>query len=266
MSETTFQFISDIHLEYASNREFLKNHPILPNSDILLMAGDIMQLKDMRKQAYFLDFLSSNYKAVYWVPGNHEFYGSDISKFGNSFCREIRSNVILLNNQVVESHGYRLIFSTLWSKIPRIHSHEVTRLMPDFREIFFKEKHFSIENYNKLHEACFRFLKKTITGLETKRQIVVSHHVPTFVNYPLAFRGSILNSAFATELGYWLIGHGPDYWIYGHHHQPARDFVIGKTRMRCNQLGYVDNGEHFSFGSIADSTQNDVIVLDVEQS
>ncbi|WP_316801427.1 metallophosphoesterase [Pedobacter frigidisoli] len=266
MNAETFQFISDIHLEYASNREFLKNSPILPSSDILLMAGDIMPLKDLRKQAYFLDFLSANYKTVYWIPGNHEFYGCDISEFEGSFSREIRKNVVLLNNQVVESHGCRLIFSTLWSKIPKRTSYEVRRFMPDFREIFFKEKLFSIENYNKLHEVCFGFLKKTITGLETKRQIVVSHHIPTFVNYPSAFRGSILNSAFATELGDWLIGHGPDYWIYGHHHQPVRDFTVGKTRMRCNQLGYVDNGEHFLFGSIAGGEQTDVIVLDAKQS
>jgi len=40
---------------------------------------------------------------------------------------------------------------------------------------------------------------------------------------------------------------GPDYWIFGHHHNNIPDFSIGKTRLLTNQVGYVRYDEHLLF-------------------
>ncbi len=75
----------------------------------------------------------------------------------------------------------------------------------------------------------------------------MTHHVPTFMNYPEKYRGDLLNMAFATELYDYIQQTCADYWIYGHTHGNTPDFAIGNTQLRTNQLGYVKYGEHTSF-------------------
>jgi hypothetical protein len=49
-----------------------------------------------------------------------------------------------------------------------------------------------------------------------------------------------------------------DYWIYGLHHQQVNDFVIGKTQLVKNQLGYVEYNENpdFSLSKVLDFTRS----------
>jgi hypothetical protein len=77
--------------------------------------------------------------------------------------------------------------------------------------------------------------------------VVVTHHVPTFQNYPEKYRGSPLSEAFAVELGSLIEAEGPAHWIYGHHHCNITDFTIGRTTLHTNQLGYVAYGEQQGF-------------------
>jgi hypothetical protein len=76
---------------------------------------------------------------------------------------------------------------------------------------------------------------------------VVTHHVPTFLHYPEQFKYSSINEAFATDYLDFIFENGPDFWIYGHHHQNTPKFKIGETHLLTNQLGYVAQGEHLSF-------------------
>ena len=85
---------------------------------------------------------------------------------------------------------------------------------------------------------------QTRVGIPT---VVVTHHVPTLMNYPSAYRNSPLNEAFAVELFDLIHDWGPDTWIYGHHHVNIPVFKIGQTKMLTNQLGYVHWHEHGSF-------------------
>jgi hypothetical protein len=79
------------------------------------------------------------------------------------------------------------------------------------------------------------------------KTIVVSHHLPTFFNYPEKYRYSELNTAFATELFDVIEASNVGHWIFGHSHEVVPDFMIGKTTLTTNQLGYVEYGEHRSF-------------------
>lgn len=77
--------------------------------------------------------------------------------------------------------------------------------------------------------------------------MVVTHHAPTFLNYPEEYKGDVLNEAFAVELYYFIEDSVADYWIYGHTHFNSADFKIGRTQLLTNQLGYVKYEEQKLF-------------------
>ena len=90
-------------------------------------------------------------------------------------------------------------------------------------------------------------MKQGLENKQTTKNVVVTHHVPTFMNYPPKYKGDILNEAFAVELFDLIETTSPDYWIYGHTHENTPDFEIGKTKLLTNQLGYVMYGENGLF-------------------
>jgi len=241
------QYCSDLHLEFPENRNFIKNNPLKALGDILILAGDIMTFKGMELHNDFFDYVSDHFRTTYWIPGNHEYYGFDLAEKSGSFSENIRSNVYLLNNTVVEDEKVRLIFSTLWSKISPGNEWHIERGVNDFHLIKYKGHRLSSVEFNQLHAESFTFLK---TKLEKKADIptvVVTHHVPTLMNYPEQYKNSAINEAFAVELFDLIEPSGAEAWIYGHSHCNTPDFLIGNTRILTNQLGYVKNNEHQTF-------------------
>jgi len=119
--------------------------------------------------------------------------------------------------------------------------------MADFHLIKYGNARFTPDHYNHLHHEAKAFLSETLKQKAQGKNIVVSHHVPTLMNYPEKYKGTTLNEAFAVELFDFIADSGPDYWIYGHHHQSVPTFRIGRTGLITNQLGYVRRGEHYDF-------------------
>jgi predicted phosphohydrolase len=241
------QYTSDLHLEFSQNRDFIKSNPIEPKGDILLLAGDIVPFAVMHKHADFFTYLSDHFQHTYWVPGNHEYYNSDLAERSGTFHEKIKDNVSLVNNTSVIHDDVQFVFSTLWSKISPLYAWQIEQGMSDFHVIRYKGKFFSAEQFNQQHEESISFIKETLEAKSEQKKIVVSHHIPTFQYYPEQYKGSVLSEAFAVELFDLIESDGPDYWIYGHHHSNVPDFTIGKTKMLTNQLGYVKYGEHGLF-------------------
>jgi predicted phosphohydrolase len=241
------QFCSDLHLEFKENEAYIVDNPLPVVGDILILAGDIIPFSKQHRHNYFIDYVSANFKATYWLPGNHEFYDWDAVTGSGHIHEEIRHNVFLVNNDTVILDGVTLIFSTLWSHINPMAEIIVRERVNDFKLIKHFEEKLSVKDYNFFHGRSLVFIEKEIEKRYAGPIVMVTHHVPTFKNYPKKYKADILNSIFATELYDIVEDSRFDYWIYGHHHNNIPSFMIGKTHLVTNQLGYVRHNEHRDF-------------------
>lgn len=242
------QYASDLHLEFADNWRFLKDNPLQVTGDVLVLAGDIGYLGDDNYTKHpFWDWASENYKQVICCMGNHEFYKFyDIAKLHDGYCLEIRHNVHSYYNSVVQIDGIDFIVSTLWSNIPLREAYYTEQVITDFRRILYNGELFTFAEFNREHERCLDFIKKSVAESVAKHKVVVTHHVPSFQMQCPKFADSLANGAFTVELQDYIHTSGIDYWIFGHSHYNV-DVTIGNTQCISNQLGYVFHGENASF-------------------
>ena len=162
----------------------------------------------------------------------------DVLAYGDSWSREILPNVHYYQNKVVRIDNVEFILSTLWSHIRPEDEYFVHRGMNDFRQILYNGRRFTPTDFNAEHEKCLDFIKQSVTESTAKRIVVITHHLPSMAVVAPEHKGSLLNSAFATELGNFIADSRIDAWIFGHSHA-NEEAIIGNTRLVCNQLGYV---------------------------
>lgn len=244
------QYCSDLHLEFPDNKEYILDNPIEPTADILILAGDIVPFAVMDKHNDFFDYISRNFKMTYWIPGNHEYYYYNVDS-SNFLETQIRENIYLVNNCVKEISGVNLIFSTLWSNISEEKRWVIQQSLSDFKVIKFMDHLFNVDDYNTLHKESLEFIQNALAIKSENKTIVVTHHAPTFINYPPKYINSNINEAFATNLTDFIEDSTIDYWIYGHHHSNIGEFQIGNTKLVTNQLGYVKYNENGGYNNKA---------------
>ena len=214
--------MSDLHMELYDNSRYIKANEFEVVGDVLVLAGDTFYLRDIiAPQKKFWNWASKNFRQVLMVPGNHEFYGNgDVTERGDSWQWMFRENVDMFY---------------------------VLRGMNDFRQIMYDGRRFMPEDFNLEHEKCLRFLKRAVEESTAKHIVVVTHHLPTLSVVAAKHMGSVLNGAFATELGNYIADSRIDAWIYGHSHTNI-DATIGNTKIVCNQMGYIYYNEHLTNG------------------
>ncbi len=259
-----FQYASDLHLEFPKNKKLLNRKPLIAAAEILILAGDVMPFNIMDEYNDFWNYISDHFRQTYWLPGNHEYYGFDAATKHGSFCENIRSNISLINNESVIIDNRQFVFSTLWSHIGPVNQYIIQRRMNDFYQINFDGAPITPPDYNLLHEESVAFLKQILLDdfvpgnikKETSKdsvnnnsikKVIVTHHLPTLLNYPNKYKNDPIQEGFATELYDLIESANADCWIYGHHHHNTPTFSIGNTQMITNQLGYVQYHEHNQF-------------------
>ena len=103
-SAMRIQYASDLHLEFADNRDLLeRRNGMLPEGDVLVLAGDVSYLGDIKMiRRPFFDWCAEHFQETFIVPGNHEFYGRyDIGQTLADYEYKYRENVRYLNNKSI---------------------------------------------------------------------------------------------------------------------------------------------------------------------
>lgn len=228
--------LSDIHFEHLSKMEredlFFRNLEKLQKeneAEVLVLAGDVCQVNTGEKWVKHLARICGMYAQVLYVPGNHEYYGSDF-KTVRKFFKQVRENPAFKNLAQLENGSFtyknqRFVGGTGWFPNTNQPWHFRVR-MNDFNYI----KNLEPEVY----KARAKFLKKL--SKVKPDDVVVSHHLPFPQSIAPKFASSPLNAFFLLDAGPSMVT-WPKVWIHGHTHFPV-DYKIGPTRVYCNPFGY----------------------------
>jgi hypothetical protein len=122
----------------------------------------------------------------------------------------------------------------------------VVKRVQDFSKIRWNGNQMTPQVYNQLHQNALHFLAPALES-KAARKMVISHHIPSFLNYPKKYQNDPINACFATNLDDFIQKTAQNAWIYGHHHDNIPSFLIGQTTLYTNQLGYVKFKEGVGF-------------------
>ena len=224
------------------------------------MAGDIgYPFHSSYKQ--YLQELSPNYKQVFVISGNHEYYQTDREKKTidevDQKIQEITQslpNITYLNNTsaTIECNT-KILGTTLWTDIPRHARGFIQYGMTDYYKIFTGKQPYLVTPSitSALHERNVWWLKKEINESKEEKVVVVSHHLPSLQFISDKYKGHSMNNAFVTDLEY-LIKKPVVAWIAGHTHS-CKSFTYNDVQCEVNSKGY----PHESYGGFRD----DAVIL-----
>lgn len=240
------QYCSDLHLEFDKNSRFLQTAPLRVSGDILILAGDIIPIHDEFFNNSFFDIISQQFKQIFWVPGNHEYFYRSISDYSSSFNIQVYRNVNIVNNICLTYEGIQFVFSTLWSKISAENEKMIEQNVADFDCITNNNRKLRVADVNRLHDESLVFINQSLSEKQRKT-VVVTHHLPSALCNSAKHNNSPLNEVFCVDLTELIEESNASYWLYGHSHFNQKPLFVGNTVLLTNQLGYVHLNEHGSF-------------------
>lgn len=233
------QYVSDLHLEFYKAADFAKL--VTPVAPYLALAGDIGKPKHPLFEP-FLEYVSERWSAVFYVAGNHEYYGSTsmadttaairakTAKFSNLYFLDADSPAVYLSAENVAVIG-----TTLWTHIPAELEPFAAAKMNDYHMIGGATP----AALSALHAKEKQKLATAIDCWKSKAAdiVVITHHMPSFSLINPRYADSPLNVCFASDCKELLANPAVKAWIYGHTHD-AQTKRIGGTIAAVNAHGY----------------------------
>lgn len=246
-----FQVISDVHLSFNKVTDSLDTLLSIDSNDAedtyLMIAGDIEFLWNFADAKRVFDVLSSSYKKIFIVLGNHDFYNTQFTNLSHSqILEQIQiflleyPNVYLLNKSIYEDDDVVILGCTLWSHIK---TKSLERLMADYVCILNEElKPITIHDTNKWNKECVDWLSMTIQNHtlinHAKPIVVMTHHLPVQDLIQSRYKKTVYCEAYSNNLKDLL--NKVDVWICGHSHR-GRRVTIDKCLCVMNPYGYQEH-------------------------
>jgi predicted phosphodiesterase len=237
--------LSDLHLEYSTFE------PPATDADVIVLAGDI------GKKASGIIWAREAFPCmeIVYVPGNHEFYGTQrLETLEHMRITARNCSVHLLDNDEIVIDDVRFLGSTLWTDFKLLGEESKLAAMKegqaklnDFKLIYEGLwGYFSPAHSVELHEKSLDWLLAKLDEPFSGKTVVVSHHLPSAQSVVERFKDVLIAACFASDLDY-LFGK-MELWIHGHTHD-SLDYEKNGTRVLCNPRGYVTyrGQENFDF-------------------
>lgn len=233
--------LSDLHLSLGA-LEVPRN-----DADAVVLAGDVARPKEAVAWARLLA------KPVFYVAGNHEFYGGSIPGTMAELKRLCAgTNVRVLDNDEAVFAGVRFLGTTLWTDFMLVGTgdertaavQEALELMRDFSRIRLcegDERLFTPADCAALFDTQAGWLERKLSEPYAGPTVVITHHAPSPKSIHPRFADSLLNACFVSDAERLVDGERARLWIHGHTHD-SFDYVLNGTRVVCNPRGYARNG------------------------
>lgn len=249
------RLMSDLHLESGRN-VCLKN---TRDWDVLILSGDILVADHFTRSIdspyyrlanYYKDFIkqaSDNYSHVIYVAGNHESYKGRFDRTSGIICDQVKDydnfHYLYSDNIFVDIGDYRFCGDTLWTDFYQnpINAFTAQRCMNDFHVI----TNYDAGIYRKLSpdDVVSQHIRTLYDMSEAIKDhdnvIIVTHHAPTANSVHDKYKNDVaLNTAYHSRLDDYILDRPQiKLWTHGHTHD-SFDYLIGKTRVVCNPMGY----------------------------
>ena len=217
--------ISDLHVEFW--REKLYRLVPFGNSDTLICAGDLGEFRRPGSEEA-LKTICEKYEQVFYVPGNHDYYGSsieDIEKKFTEITQQISNLTILRTGVIGHLSDFKVIGDTLWiPDHPQLMRYQIndSRMIQGLTPFIFEQ-----------HQA----FKEFAMANADEKTIVVTHHLPSNSSVSLRFIMEPTTRWFVGDCTDVITERKPAIWIHGHTHDPF-DYRLENTRVICNPFGY----------------------------
>ena len=216
------------------------------DADVIVVAGDVA------RPGAAVAWLLGLRKPVFYVPGNHEFYGGSIAGTVAELKRRCAGTSIrVLDNDEVVFGGVRFLGTTLWTDFMLFGDgeqraaavQEAVKFMRDFSRIRVREadeRPFSPADSTELFDKHAAWLERALAEPYAGPTVVITHHAPSPRSIHPRFAGSLLNACFVSAAERLVDGDRVRLWIHGHTHD-SFDYVLNGTRVVCNPRGYAKN-------------------------
>ena len=253
----TLNIVSDVHYqpdeEYTERGAFTGNFTLcridfepekLEPADYLLIAGDLATDDVFEKAlAKVKKDTKGKFKDIFYIYGNHDFYDCSYTKTKSRANHKIET---FLNESTV------LLGTTLWTPVPKVDEHEVTRRMNDFRAI----PNWNIDEVRERYNDESSWLREKVKHYKDlgKKVVVMTHHNPRIELHPDFNSHNVwfkkqreknpkLEEFWGYHASYYVTDHScddikPDVWICGHHHTLPVDRTIDGVRYIRHTIGY----------------------------
>lgn len=181
-------WLTDIHLNFVgrSTVEGLCTAIITSGAEGVLITGDIATSTNLCR---YLDFLADNLKRpIYFVLGNHDYYGSSFKKVNSEVSKVVKKNqhlVWLSRSEIVELSADTCLIGHEGLADGRLGDPEGSQVVINdyhhIEELRQPSKDLRLKVQNRLGDAAARHLKKQLIAAADKyKRIIVALHVPPF--------------------------------------------------------------------------------------
>jgi len=256
---------SDIHTERAHKR-FIPDadYPDLrfdypEEADVIVLAGDIGEWINGIEWARH----RFKNKEIIYVPGNHEYYKSDLTVLEELRSKAKEFGIHLLEKDSIVIDNVRFLGTTLWTDCNDFSATEVEKAqvsITDYSVISINK--WLADNNNKLeeqlklltitgteinkhelftpliayllHKSSLKWLESELLKSYEGKTVIVTHHAPS-----LRSCGTKVNDSYASNLDKFIQMYSQhiDLLCHGHIHD-AVDYEISGVRIVSNPRGY----------------------------